>query len=290
MRITWILAYLRGRWDLASYADPTLATRIAQSAHQASLDAGQVLLEAWLAGGAHTTAIDAECADPAILSAVSASVGATCAGTSACACAVASDRSLYNYTFTTEHENARETSASEAHIDPPSAAALLGVPLTSIPLLAVAERATGFKCSPPDDTVPAEDALVSLLGALPAGQSYYVPYSPLFPGKATSATTADWQTANFEAIAFVDNLSDVPAFLTAGARDLVVPPSALAPALRAVFGATSVDTTSASKIGVVAPSGERFVELYPYPDAGHMVEMVAPSALAGDLRAWVAAR
>ena len=52
VRSTWILAYLRGRWELASYADSTLAARIALTQRTTSLYAGQILLEAWLAGGA----------------------------------------------------------------------------------------------------------------------------------------------------------------------------------------------------------------------------------------------
>jgi hypothetical protein len=179
--------------------------------------------------------------------------------------------------------------ASEAHIAPESAAKLLGVPLASIPLLSVRERSRGFKCSTPDDTIPAEDALVAALGPLPPGQSYYVPYSPLLPGKETAPTTRDWQTQNFEALAFVDNLRDVPAFLTAGARDLVVPTGALAPALEAVLGEGRV-TLSASKLTVTYVDRERFVDLYAYPSAGHMVEMIEPAALAADVQRWVAER
>lgn len=292
VRITWILSYLRGRWDLASYEDPTLAARIAANSRATSLRAGQILLEAWLAGGADTTAIAAECSDPVLESGVAASIaGGGCGSLDACDCAAQNDRSPYNYTYTTEHEVARETSASEAHIAPASAATLLGIPLTSIPLLAASARATGFKCTPPDDTIPSEDALVATLGALPAGQAYYAPFSPLYPGKETSPTTRDWQTTNDEALAFVDNLRDVPAFLTAGARDLVVPTRALAPALEAVLGASRIDASSPNELGVLYPDdagGERFIDVHAYPDAGHMVEMISPAALAGDVEAWVA--
>ncbi len=290
VRVTWILAYLRGRWDLASYGDPTLAAKLAQSPRTASLRAGQILLEGWLAGGAHTTAIAAECTDPVVLAGVSASVTTTCAGTDACACASANDRSLYNYTYTVERETARETEASAAHIAPDLAAALIGVPLTSIPLLAASERSKGFKCSAVDATVPAEDALVSALGALPAGQSYYIPYSPLFPGKETAPTTRDWRTENFEANAFMDNLREVPTFLTAGARDLVVPPLALAPALRAVLGASRVDDSSPARLGVTYADGERFADLFAYANAGHMVEMIEPAELAADVETWLGAQ
>ena len=290
VRITWILAYLRGRWDLASYADPTLAARLAQESRGTSLRAGQILLEAWLAGGAHTTAIAAECTDPVILAGVSSSVTTPCSGADACACADANDRSPYNYTYTVERETERETEASAAHISPALATSLLGVQLTSIPLLAASERTKGFKCTPPDATIPAEDALVAALGALPAGQSYYVPFSPLLPGKETMATTLDWRTENFEGIAFADNLHDVPAFLTAGARDLVVPTRALAPALVSILGASRVDQSSAAQLGVTYPDGERFVDLFAYANAGHMVEMIQPADLASDVRTWLAQR
>ncbi len=290
VRITWILTYLRGRWDLAPYADPTLSARLAQTSRATSLFAGQILLEGWLAGAADTVAINAVCTDPALEAAVAASVGGACGGANACACAGANDRSPYNYTYTVEHETARETEASEAHIVPDKAAALLGLPLTSIPLLAAGERSKGFKCSPPDATIPPEDSLVALFGPLQAGQAYYVPYSPLLPGKEAAATTRDWQTTNAEALAFVDNLRDVPAFLTSGARDLVVPTGALAPALRAVLGAGAVDDSSPSRLGVISPDTERFIDVFPYPSAGHMVEMIAPSDLARDVKGWLAQR
>jgi hypothetical protein len=290
VRVTWILAYLRGRWDLAMYEDPTLAAKLANVQRATSLRAGQILLEGWLAGGAHAAAIVGECTDPAILAGVSASVSTPCVGADACGCASMNDRSPYNYTYTVERQTTRETEASAAHIIPQRAAALLGVPLTSIPLLAAGERAKGFKCASPDGTVPPEDPLVLLLGALPAGQSYYVPYSPLLPGKETAPTTLDWRTASFEAIAFADNVHDVPAFVTAGARDLVVPPGALVPALRASLGADRIDDSSATRLGLIYSDGERFVDVFAYADSGHMVEMTEPAPLAKDIGTWLAER
>jgi hypothetical protein len=290
VRITWILAYLRGRWDLASYTDPTLAAAIAAAAARpASLHAGQILLEAWLAGGAHDAAINAECTDPVLLAGVSGSLGTPCAGTDACACTLDNDRSLYNYTYTGELETEREMEADDAHVIPERAAAMLGVPLTAIPGLAAAERRKGFKCSPVDDTVPSEDAILAALGPLPAGQSYFVPYSPLLPGKETMPTAFDWYTENFEGVAFVDNLHEVPAFLTQGDRDLVVPTRALAPALRAILGDAAVDDASPSRLGVRYPDGERFIAIRDYPSAGHMITMAAPAALASDIASWLTA-
>jgi hypothetical protein len=286
VRLTWLLAYLRGRWDLAPYTDPTLASKIAATTRATSLYAGQILLESWLAGGAHTTAIQAECSDPVEISAVTASVGVSCAD--ACACTDANDRSLYDFAATVEQQTERDNEADSAHIQPDLAAALLGVPLTAIPLLAQSERAQGFKCSPPDDTVPAEDTIVAALGALPSGQAYYVPYSPLLPGKEIEPTTRDWQTQNFEGSAFVDNLRDVPAFLTAGALDLVVPTLALAPALRTIVGAGAVDASSPSRLGLIYGDGERFIDIFPYPNAGHMISMLEPAQLATDVEGWLA--
>jgi hypothetical protein len=286
VRITWLLAYLRGRWDLASYDDPTLAAAIASQSRGTTLRAGQILLEAWLAGGADTLAIAAECTDPIELAAVSATMATPCAGDDACECAIANDRSLYDFAFTTEYENLLESQASLAHILPARAEALLGVPLGSIPLLAASQRGLGFKCSPPDDTVPAEDAIVAALGPLPTGQAYFVPYSPLEPGKEAAGVTFDWQTNNAEALAFVDNLRDVPAFLTSGALDLVVPTLALAPALQSVIGDAGV-ATSASGITIESASGLRTIDVYTYATAGHMITMVEPSKLAADLEAWL---
>ncbi|HEY2517796.1 MAG TPA: hypothetical protein VGI39_43300 [Polyangiaceae bacterium] len=287
VRLTWILTYLRGQWGNAPYEDATLADAIARVAPHRSLRAGQILLEGWVAGGAHANAIAAECTAPDVLAGVSTSIGASCGGTDACACAGENDRSAYNYTYSVEHETARETEASEAHIDPEKAAALLGVPLTSIPLLAAAERAKGFRCSPPDATLPSEDALVAALGPLPAGQAYYVNYSPLLPGKEQAPATLDWRTSNLEGIAFLDNVRDVPTFLTAGPRDLVVPPGALAPALRAIAGAGAIDDSAPDRLGVVFSDGERVLPRFTYPEAGHMVEMSAPAQLAADVEAWV---
>lgn len=107
------------------------------------------------------------------------------------------------------------------------------------------------------------------------------------PGKEATPTTLDWRTSNAEALAFVDNLRDVPAFLTAGARDLVVPPRALAPALAAVLGADRVDAASPARIAVTYPDGVRFIDVFAYADAGHMVEMIQPADLAADLRSWL---
>jgi pimeloyl-ACP methyl ester carboxylesterase len=176
--------------------------------------------------------------------------------------------------------------ADEAYTLPDHAASLLGVPLTSIPLLAAAERSRGAKCSPPDDTVPSQDALVAALGALPAGQAWFVPYSPLLPGKQPSPVT-DWYTQPYEGLAFADNLHDVPTFLSRGDLDLVVPTTALAPALRALLGADRVDDASSSRLGITYPDGERFIDVFDYPSAGHMISMMEPGKLAGDLEAWL---
>jgi len=290
VRITWILTYLRGRWDLVPYVDPSLATKIAASRRSASLYAGQILLEAWLAGGPEATAIQAACVDPTQAAAVATTAGESCAGAGACQCATNLGLSLYNFAYTDGFETKRETEAITAHIDPTQAAALLGMPLTSIAELAPRERGKGFKCSPADATIPTEAALVAALGPLPDGQVYYLDYSPLMQGKETVQTTRDWQTTPSEALAFVDNLRDVPSLLTRGAHDLVVPTLALAPALRAVIGSARVDTSRSNALGVVYPDGERFIDIRDYADAGHMVTMTAPTEFAADLEAWLAAR
>ncbi len=290
VRVTWILAYLRGRFDLASYVDATLAARIATSPRAASMRAGQILLEPWLGGGAQSAAINAVCAEASEVAVVSASVGAACIGSDACACATANGRSLYDFAYTIERQTKREDEASAAHVIPARAASLLGIPLDAIAGLAAPERARGFKCSARDATVPNEDALVALLGALPAGQSYWLPYSPLLPGKEITPTTLDWRTENALALAFVDNLRDVPAFVTNGALDLVVPTRSLAPALRAVIGGGRVDDASPARIVVSYADGTRAVTIAPYASSGHMVSMTEPVELARDVAAWLGAQ
>jgi len=247
----------------------------------ASTFAGQILLEAWLGGGAESTAIEAECNDPVEIAAVSASLGKSCSGMDACTCTTSYDHSLYNYTYTQAHETKRETEADVAHVDPTLAAALLGMPLTGIPLLASSERSRGFKCSTPDATVPSEAALVAALGPLPGGQSYYLPYSPL------SGTSGDWRTLDDEAFAFADNLHDVRAFLTRGDRDLVVPTLALAPALRAALGSGRVLAPSPSRLGLRYPDGDRFIDVFEYLSAGHMITMIEPEKLSHDIEGWL---
>jgi pimeloyl-ACP methyl ester carboxylesterase len=221
---------------------------------------------------------------------VAASAGMSCDTAAPCACADTLGRSLYNYTYTNAFENQRETEAISAHIEPASVEALLGVPLSSIPELSPSERAKGWKCLGPDDTIPSEAALEKALGALPSGQVYYLDYSPLVPGKETGAPVADWRTLPTEALAFVDNLHDVPAFLTHGERDLVVPTTALPPALVVVIGASRVDTSKQGSIGVVYPDGERFIEVKDYASAGHMITMAEPADFAADFEAWLGAR
>ncbi|MEO7328942.1 MAG: hypothetical protein ABI193_10210 [Minicystis sp.] len=286
-RIQWILAYLRGRGELASYDDPLLFQAIAAAKHPTSLRAGQILLEPWLAGRAHTEAITAVCADVALLGEVSATIGEPCVESNACACADHHERSRYNYGYGLEHQAAREREASLAHTVKVRAEALLGLPLSSIPLLGAKERGKGFKCSPADDETPSDAELVALLGALPEGQSYYVPYSPLLPGKETAPSKPDWRNKNLLGVAFADNLEDVPAFLTDGPRDLVVPTRALAPALSAILGSERVDASSPGEIRVKYPSGARVIPIATYPTAGHMVTMIAPEDFARDLGKWL---
>ncbi len=289
VRVTWILTYLRGRWGLAPYTDPLLVQRLAGVSRAGSLHAGQILLEGWLGGAAEDQTTQAECSDPVEIAAVAAATGEACAGGDACLCTDAAAHSLYEFGYTVAEQTERVFEADSAYTVPDRAATLLGVPLAAIPLLTLAERARGFKCSPPDSTVPSQDALVAALGALPAGQGWFVPYSPLLPGKETTPTTADWYAQSYEGLAFVDNLHDVPTFLTRGDLDLVVPTRALAPALRILVGAARVDEASAARLGVVYPDGERFVDVFDYPGAGHMISMLEPAQLSSDVEGWLAA-
>lgn len=286
VRIQWLLAYLRGRTDLAPYSDPTLEQAISAAPGTRSLAASQILLQPWLAGAAHTAAINGVCASPEAIAAVAASTGADCSGTSACVCAVMQGRSRYNYSFTGDHQSARELEASEAHTVPDRALALLGVSLTEIDGLAAPERKQGFKCDTADADTPPEDELVTLLGPLQKGQSYYLGYGPLQPGKELAPFTPDWRAKNLIGEAFVDNLRDVPTFVSDGPRDLVVPTSALAPALRTIVGAERIDTGAG--LSVLYPDGARVIEIHAYPSAGHMITMIEPAAFAADLEGWLA--
>ncbi len=293
VRVTWLIAYLRGRFDLANYSDPTLSAAIAKAVTTrplAALAKGQILLEAWLAGGAHTAAIDAACVDPEETAAVAESVPAGCGDAGACACADAAGRSPYDFETTLAQQTAREDDASNAHILPDRAAALLGVPLSSIAGLSESERAAGFKCSQPNaadpnESLPDETPLFDALGTLLAGQYWYLNFSPLQPDTDTATWTRDWETQPFEGTAFIDNLHDVPAFVTDGALDLVVPFRALAPALTAIVGADRIDSDGGA-LTVAYPDGQRAPAVGHYPQAGHMITMLAPAALEADLAAW----
>lgn len=290
VRVQWILAYLRGRWDLASYVDTTLDAAIAKSSRSASLRAGQLLLQPWLVGKSHATAIDRACRDPEVLAELASSLGVACVGDDACSCALAKGRSSYNYTYTDARQKARELEASMAHVIPSRAEALFGLPLSAIPRLGPESRGRGFKCSPPDKDVPSQSELVSALGVLPNGQSYYAPYSPLLPGKEVGNGAFDWRERDDVGRAFVDNLRDVPTFVTNGNRDLVVPMRALVPALRALAGEDRSSLADPSRVRVVTESGERFVDIGSYPDAGHMVTMISPEAFSRDVAAWLSNR
>ena len=127
---------------------------------------------------------------------------------------------------------------------------------------------------------------MSLLGELPNGQSYNLAYSPLMPGKGSA--NPDWQTQNLVGNAFLANVQQVPTFITDGKRDLVVPESALAPALRAVAGAVTISETSSEMILGFA-TGPRVISIRHYASSGHMITMNEPHALAADLGEWLTA-
>jgi pimeloyl-ACP methyl ester carboxylesterase len=286
VRITWMLSDVRDRWNAALYDDPSLRARLGNFSRRSDLANREILLEPWLIGKAHADAIAAECTDPKLLAGVSATLPGGCASASACECASAADRSAYDYALTNEVENARLLQADQAQVTPDQAQMLLGVSLDSIAGLAASDRGNGFKCGVSDDSTPNEDAITLLLGALPAGQSYFLPFTPLTPGKGIASDLPDWENTNDVGAAFVDNLQDVPTLVTDGQLDLVVPESALVPALQTVLGAQAA-TETASAISVSTSAGSRTVSISRYPDAGHMITMAAPSALAADVRAWL---
>jgi len=287
VRITWMLAYLRKAWSLAPYRDRTLEASV-NALDRARFLHGQILLQPWLAGAAHATAIADDCATPALLSAVQASIGSPCPTDNACTCADHYARSPYNYTFTASEQNARIFAADATQVAPADAEQIYGVELDSIRELYASERARGFKCNVADDATPDESALVAVLGALPAGQNYNLAYSPLEPGKG-SAVTPDWRQLTLVGTAFLDNLQTIDTFLTDGQRDLVVPEPALVPALGALSRGASI-TETADQVTVSFSSGPRTIDIRHYPNAGHMITMIQPHEFAADVRAWLSTR
>lgn len=284
VRIQWILAYAREAWALAPYQDSTLSGELGSFARDRLLT-GQILLQPWLAGAAHASAIQATCGTSTLLAAVQASVPTPCQTSDACECATNFDRSPYNYTFSVAEQTARIFAADAAQVSPQDAEALYGVRLESIAGLGGAERARGFKCSTADDETPDQTALVTLLGALPPGQSYNLAYSPLTTDKGSK--DPDWRRLNLLGAAFLDNAQYVDALITDGERDLVVPEVALVPALSSISGTTTV-SQSASQLTLGYPNGARTIDIRHYPSAGHMITMIEPEAFAVDLSAWLA--
>jgi len=286
VRISWILAYVRGAWSLAPYQDDTLRAELAPLARE-RLMAGQILLQPWLAGSAHASAILAACKSPSLIAAVEASVAAPCVAADACQCASDFNRSPYNYTLSKVEQDARIFAADAAQVAPEEAEALYGVRFEQVSGLSSSERSRGFKCSAADSETPDQSALVTLLGALADGQSYNLAYSPLTTGKGS--IDPDWRRQTLVGTAFLDNAALVDTLITDGARDLVVPESALANALRAVSGSTTVSET-ASELFLGYASGTRSVAIRHYANSGHMITMIEPESFADDLSAWLALR
>lgn len=283
VRISWIVAYVRGAWALAPYQDDALRVELAPLRSERLL-AGQILLQPWLAGSAHASAIQSACQDPRLLSAVQASVSGACSTANACQCASESGRSPYNYTLTKIEQDARIFAADAAQLSPDQALSLYGVRFEDVPGLSASERARGFKCSVADSETPDQSALVALLGALPNGQSYNLAYSPLTTGKGS--TDPDWRRQTLVGTAFLDNAQRVDTLITDGERDLVVPELALASALRAIPNAPTVAETP-SELLLGSESGTRAVAIRHYPNAGHMITMSEPKFFADDLSAWL---
>lgn len=283
VRISWIMAYLRQAWALAPYRDDVLQSMVARIDRN-RYSSGQILLQPWLVGAAHTTAIRAACQSSTLLTSVQASVPTACASNDACACASANARSPYDFSVGERELNARLFAADAAQVSPEHAEALYGVRFETIAGLSGSERARGFKCSVADTDTPDQTALATLLGPLPAAQSYNLAYSPLTTGKGS--VDPDWRRQNLIGQAFLANAEHVPTLITDGQRDLVVPEQALAPALRAISGAITV-SEAGNELTLGYASGPRTLAVRRYPSAGHMITMIEPAAFAADLRAWL---
>src|SRR6478609_322001 len=267
VRISWIVAYLRQAWSLVPYQDESLEKALGQVDRSRYLS-GQILLQPWLVGAAHASAIRAACQTPSLPAAVQQGVPPPCPSDNACDCANQNSRSPYDYAVPMQAQKARFFAADSAQVSPAAAEALYGVPFEKIAGLSAPERARGFKCNVADDETPDQSALLSLLGDLPNGQSYNLAYSPLMPGKG--AVNPDWQTQNLVGAAFLANAQQVPTFITDGQRDLVVPESALSPALRAVAGAVTISETP-SEVTLGFAAGTRAISIRHYANSGHMI-------------------
>jgi hypothetical protein len=46
--------------------------------------------------------------------------------------------------------------------------------------------------------------------------------------------------------------------------------------------------SSPSRLGIRYPDGERFVDIFEYSEAGHMITMIEPAKLANNLGGWLA--
>jgi len=283
VRISWIMAYLRQAWGLAPYRDEVLESTLARIERD-RYTSGQILLQPWLAGAAHTTAIRSACQSSTLLTAVQASVPTACASKDACACARANARSPYDFSIAERELNARLFAADAAQVSPEHAEALYGVRFETIAGLSGSERARGFKCSVADAETPDQTALAALLGALPEGQSYNLAYSPLTTGKGS--VDPDWRKQNLIGQAFLANAEHVPTLITDGQRDLVVPEQALAPALRAISGAIAISETD-NELTLGYANGARILGIRRYPNAGHMITMTEPAAFVRDVREWL---
>lgn len=138
-----------------------------------------------------------------------------------------------------------------------------------------------------DSETPDQSALNALLGPLPSGQSYNLAYSPLTTGKGS--TDPDWRSQNLIGAAFLDNAREVDALVTDGERDLVVPETALVPALQTIAPSMTISETSA-ELTLGYPDGPRTLRIFHYPSAGHMITMIEPQTFANNLHDWLAER
>ena len=129
----------------------------------------------------------------------------------------ANARSLYNFTYTQRPRpsaRSRPTSRTSRPTAPRRSSAL---PLTSIPLLAAARARQGVQVLASGRHRPLRGAHRGGARRAPRRDSRTSSRTRRSsPGKETEPTTPDWSTHDYEAIAFADNLHDVPAFLTQG--------------------------------------------------------------------------
>jgi pimeloyl-ACP methyl ester carboxylesterase len=177
--------------------------------------------------------------------------------------------------------------------------AIFGVIPTQVPLLAAHSRQNAYRLATATDAI--STPLDAQLGALPPWDRYYlVDVSNLvgtaFRGTDAMAHAVDIPHARWGDL-FLDNLLYTRTMITAAQRDAVIYAPAIAPALAAHTNKVAMaqeemipelGNPRPGRIRIDYVDGQtRFIQ-FPHYDAGHVVTLEAPNALAADVQAFIA--